>query len=149
MSLTVYMAGPYAARDLLGTYARELERVGYRVGTRWLREDHSITPENEGAAVGLADAQAAGHASDDLEDVKRADILVAFTAASVLPEDERQRRGTSGGRHIETGYAMALDKAIFLVGEPENVFHRLPWVIRCADWPTALAELQAWQAVAS
>ena len=142
-SLTVYLAGPYAARDLLGQYARELEQIGYRVGTRWLSEDHSITPATEGPALALADEQAASHAHDDLIDVGKADILIAFTAAAVLPEYDRATRGTSGGRHIETGYALALKKPVVLVGQPENVFHRMPRVTRCADWHGALIEMSA------
>jgi nucleoside 2-deoxyribosyltransferase len=136
--VTVYLAGPYAARDLLGRYARELEQIGYHVGTRWLAEDHSITPGTEGAAVDLADEQAAQHAMDDL-----ADILLAFTAASVLPADERVKRGTSGGRHIETGYALALNKPVVLVGDAENVFHRMPHVTRVPDWHDAVVEMAA------
>lgn len=136
--LVVYLAGPYAARDTLAAYAHELMDVGYRVRCRWLDGTHELGPE--GPAVEAARADRIRWAREDLQDVGGADILVSFTAAAVLPVTE-QHRGKSGGRHIETGYALALGKKVILVGEPENVFHWLPEVERHTDWHAALIAL--------
>lgn len=140
MTLTVYLAGPYAARDKLALYADELQQVGYRIACRWLDETHEIHSGTAGAAADLADEQVNQHARHDLEDIDKADIVVAFTSDVLtipLPF------GGSGGRHVETGYALAKGKQVVLIGEPENVFHRMRQVERFKTWHHALVFLAA------
>ncbi len=62
-------------------------------------------------------------ADDAPEDwISRADVLVLLTGAALgLTPDECG----SGGRHVETGYALAKDKWVVVVGEAENIFHRV------------------------
>jgi hypothetical protein len=36
--------------------------------------------------------------------------------------------GLKGGRHVELGMALALGKCVYVLGEPENVFHWHPGV---------------------
>ena len=59
----------------------------------------------------------------DLNDVVRSDLLILFTAAFVGIEG-------GGGRHVETGWALAHGVPIIVVGQPENVFHRMKVVHR-------------------
>lgn len=140
---SVYLAGPYAARDRLAEYGEQLTRVGYILKARWLTRDAETQPEGAATEAPLDDRRR--WASEDLEDITRADMLVAFTAAAV---DLPPGFGTSGGRHVETGYALGIGRPVVLVGEPENVFHWLPRVTRVPDWHEALIELSA-QLVAS
>jgi nucleoside 2-deoxyribosyltransferase len=51
-------------------------------------------------------------ASEDLQDLNRADALVLFTPA-----------GRRGGCEVEFGIALALGKTLFIIGEPVNLFH--------------------------
>lgn len=139
--MKVYIAAPYAARAQAADYANELRRIGYHVTSRWLAEAHSIDSTTVGAATGLPDDQVEQHALDDLEDVREADLLVLLTESvartgGIFPS-------TSGGRHIETGYFMALRGAehTVIVGAPENVFHRLGAVTVVGDWHEAVVEL--------
>ena len=59
-------------------------------------------------------------AERDLQDVAASTHFVLFT------EPEAAIRG---GRHVETGYALALHKYIHLIGKPENIFHRLAGIL--------------------
>jgi len=66
-----------------------------------------------------------------LDDIKRADVVAVFTDAP----------SSTGGYHVEFGYALGLDKPIEVVGPPLNVFHALTLVTRHA---TAADFLKAW-----
>jgi hypothetical protein len=57
-------------------------------------------------------------ADENLEDLRRADVLLLLNPAG-------GRRLGHGGRDVELGYALALEKTILLVGGRENVFHYL------------------------
>lgn len=136
--MKVYLAAPYAARDTAKDYAAELARVGFTVTSSWLEEKHEINDGTTGAATDLTDAQVAVHAAKDLADIDVSDLLVAITAKALGVE------GGSGGRHVETGYAIAKGKRVLVVGEPENVFHRLGRACSVVpNWHEAVIELAA------
>lgn len=142
--MKVYLAAPYAARAQIKRYASEVTRIGYKVTSRWLDETHEVSEGTIGAAGDLDDTTAAGHASDDLFDISRADLFVLFTAAQSGLNGGPGAAGTSGGRHVETGYAIARDIPIIVVGEPENIFHRLGSAAMCVpNWHEAVLELSA------
>lgn len=48
-----------------------------------------------------------------------------------------------GGRHVELGYALALDKSIWLVGRREHIFHSLPQVKHFDSWDSAFQFLRS------
>lgn len=134
--MRVYLAAPYPSRDVLREYANDLFHIGFQVTSSWLLEEHEISPGTSGAAVDLPDDQVDKHALDDMADIDRSELLVLFT--------ENVVQGPSGGgRHVETGYALAKGMPIIVVGDPENVFHRLQdgRVVRVADWHDAVLEL--------
>lgn len=138
--MNVYLAGPYAARPTIKAYADELEAIGYKVTATWLNETHDINDGTTAAATALPDDQVDAHARQDMRDIDRADLFIAFTAARAGVDAQQ---GSSGGRHVETGYAIAKAIPVILVGEPENVFHRLATVTACHDWHDALIEASA------
>lgn len=138
--MRVYLAGPYAKREQLRAYGEELTRVGFTVCSSWLEETHEINAGTVDSAAELTDEAVDKHAVEDLVDVQRSDLLVVFTAKSLgLTRDE----AFSGGRHVETGYALALGKPVVVVGDPENVFHRLSRVTVVPTWHEAVLELSA------
>lgn len=150
-TLRAYLAAPYAAREQIRGYAEDLVRIGLDVTASWLDEEHVITPGTTGAALALDQAEVARHAATDLDDIARCDVLVLFTAQA-LGLDPAE--AASGGRHVETGYALAKGIPVIVVGEPENVFHRLDhagadgatgcsWVQVCGSWLETLGELVA------
>lgn len=149
--LRAYLAAPYAARGQIRAYAEDLARIGIDVTASWLDETHEINAGTTGAATGLHPDEVARHAATDLDDIARCDVLVLFTA-NALGLDPAEVH--SGGRHVETGYALAKGIPVIVVGEPENVFHRLDhagpdgatgcsWVQVAGTWLEALGELVA------
>lgn len=134
--MKIYLAGPYAAREKIAAYARELETIGFTVTSSWLAETHEISEGTTGAAVAISDEEVAAHAETDLRDLTRSDLVALIT------EQAAGAGSSSGGRHVETGYAIARDKHVVVVGAPENVFHRAPQRCTCVpDWHAAVVEL--------
>lgn len=138
--MKVYLAAPYAARAQIKGYADELEQIGYEVVATWLDETHEIGAGTVAAATDLTDHQADQHAQTDLYDLARAHLFIAFTGAVC---DLVGGTSTSGGRHVETGYALAKKIPVIVVGEPENVFHRMHHVRVYPTWHDALLEAAA------
>lgn len=132
--MKVYLAAPYGSRDTIRTYAAELREIGIAVTSTWLDEQHEINAGTQGAAVALSDEQVSQHAQADIREVRDSDLLVLFTAKAVGAEG-------GGGRHVETGIALALRKPVLVVGEPENVFHRTHGVFAVPDWHGAVVDL--------
>ena len=66
----------------------------------------------------------------DFEDVRHADVCVAFTEAP----DEAQGRG---GRHAELGIALGLGHRVIVIGPREHVFHCLPQIEHFESWDEA------------
>lgn len=137
--MKVYLAAPYGSRSQVRLYADELQAAGFDVTSTWLAETHEINAGTEGAATSLPDDVVAAHAETDLIDINLSDVLVLFTSAYVGVEG-------GGGRHVETGYALAQGKPVIVVGEPENVFHRMLGVHLVADWQHARGVLARWSA---
>lgn len=138
--MKVYLAAPYAARSQIKGYADELEQIGYKVTATWLNETHEIGAGTVAAATDLPDSEVDAHARQDMKDIDRSQLFIAFTGDVC---DFVGGTSTSGGRHVETGYAIANKVPVIVVGEPENVFHRLSYVHVCPDWHGALIEAAA------
>lgn len=133
MTLHVYLAGRFNRRAELAQYASDLTHVGITVTSRWLSGAHDkelTLTEDDGRRL------ARQYAREDLEDIRKADLLVAFT--------EDQSIGyTSGGRHCEYGIALERGIPIILVGPGvENVFG---WLAKhvVSDWGEALPLIYA------
>lgn len=140
----VYLAARYSRRLELCAYKAKLEEHNYTVQARWLDGSHQIT--NEGMPVGengiaLVEGEDPGaaklrskFATDDFDDVTTCDICIAFT--------EPPRSNTSrGGRHVELGIALGLEKTVYVIGPRENIFCWLPQVHWFETWELALQEL--------
>lgn len=147
--MRVYLAAPYAARDALRPLADELSIIGMEVTSRWLTEDHDLKTAG-GAASRIDDATIRTHCRNDFADIDKADVLVLFTAAAaeaLIGEPSRigarDPRLNSGGRHVETGYAIAKHKRVIVIGEPECIFHRGVECKSVPDWHAAVLALCA------
>ena len=120
--MVFYLASQYARRDELRVYAQLLTDAGHTVTSRWLLDTNSLTV----CVKDLAEDDLSFMAVRDIEDIDKAEALVAFSEA---PEVATKR----GARHVEFGYAIAKKMSIFVVGPRENVFHFLPVVKRHDD----------------
>lgn len=143
--IQVYLAARYSRRLELCVYRSALEQMGFMVQARWLNGGHQLdavgTPIGDsGEALVEAGGEEAARlcarfASDDLEDVVMADLLIAFT-------EEPRSTATRGGRHVEFGIALAQGKRTLIVGPRENIFYWLDTVEQVRTWSEALPILQ-------
>jgi hypothetical protein len=91
-----------------------LEEAGIEITSRWLQEKEPLNSQ-----MGQhTDAFYLETATDDIEDIDRADAVLFFSEDPLvgLPR---------GGRHVEFGYALGTRKSIAVIGPKENVFHYL------------------------
>lgn len=112
----------YSLMTSMRYYHDRLRNAGHEPTSRWV----------DGNGEGMSHAEAAAM---DLIDVERADVLILFT----------NQKGTSfisGGRFVELGYAIAIDKRIIVVGDYENVFIHLPEIERVDTFTQALRLLK-------
>lgn len=109
----IYIAARFIQQGEVREKALELEALGHECTSSWRFE----TPNGDGSEAEHEEHYRAA-ALCDLEDINRSDILVLLT----------EHASPSGGKHVETGYALAKDKRVILVGprRAENVFH---WLI--------------------
>lgn len=122
--MKVYFAAAYTARDLLREwYVPALERAGHACSSGWLRETHPITPGTVGAALEQPGDYLLKHIDGDITDVVNSDALILFTEAFMKDIGIKPPYAT-GGRHVETGIALAMQIPVIVLGEPENIFHR-------------------------
>ncbi len=130
MSIKVYVAARFSKlaelRDCTVPY---LECFGYESTSTWLKED----PENGSIVDKDKEAFFKECALTDLDDIERADIFMLF---SEDPESLHPR----GGRHVETGYAIGLNKRVVVIGPKENIFHMIPQVEVYESIPIFLME---------
>lgn len=119
--MKVYIAAPFELRKDAEALQLRLQDDGITVTARWIMEEGADQISHEWA-------------TNDLSDVARADILL------LLNPPEFKRSGT-GGRHVEFGYALALNKKVLVVGVASNIFHSLNNVVIVPQTANILQEL--------
>lgn len=132
MMTRIYLSGQFEDAPALCEVRRQLQAAGYCVTSRWL-DAAGAGPATAQASDTGADSRLAGIARQDFDDIDSADLVVVFNPAEACGIGR-------GGRHVETGYALARGKRVVLVGARGNVFHWLPEISVLRDWP-ALLEL--------
>lgn len=110
--LSVYLASRHEDRDEVIQVRKQLIKNGIEVTSRWLLEGgviktHIVENEREGSEHVL---------QNDIEDINAASVVVVFSPKKAFGN-------STGGRHVEFGYALAKNKILILVGYRENVFH--------------------------
>lgn len=123
MSVKCYIASPWQERLVARSVREKCRAAGIEVTSRWLdfpgdSHDPKVFQEE---------------ALNDYDDVRRADVLLLLNL---------QKRGEeTSGKAVETGMALAWGKAVFMVGEPSNIFHYLPGVRRFEFVDDAIKEI--------
>ncbi len=114
--MDVYIAGPFNKRRELKEIRQRLFERGIGSTSSWidshLEEFDCMTPESKWK-----------EAKQDLLDVHRADGMVFCNLG----------QSTSGGMHLEMGFALAKGKPIWLLGEPTSIFHFHPSIAHIKD----------------
>jgi len=91
-----------------------LESEGYDIVARWIDE------YDFGSGPPYDDIKRSENAVADEEDIRAADALIFRSE----PDGVR----VAGGKHVETGIAIALHKQVYVIGPKENIFHWHPLV---------------------
>jgi hypothetical protein len=124
--MKIYIAGAYAARDVLREEKAFFEARGHTVTSTWLQGKRAITTGTVGTSPESSLQEVKQHAVDDLAQVAESDALVLYTAEAMVRLEPSLAGAllTSGGRHVETGYALATGIPVIVVGPQENIFQR-------------------------
>lgn len=127
---SIYLAARYSRAAELRQCRADLHNLGHSVTSRWIDGGHELTKEGRSQA---AHGERSRFAEEDYSDLLAADWVISFT-------EEPRTTKTRGGRHVEFGAALALNKRVIVVGWRENVFHCLPTV---EFYPTWLEMMEA------
>jgi len=112
---SLYLASKYSRRDELREVAKRLDTYGIKITSSWLAENYSLN-------VAMKDIDVNTHqelAKTDLDDIVRANGFLFFA-------EDQNAQPPRGSRHVEFGYALAQGLQMYVIGEPENIFHHLP-----------------------
>lgn len=116
--MKLYLASSFNSRAAMRNQRKIAELYGHSVTSRWI-DIPADSPTLPNAKNSVQEAQ------NDLDDIDAADTLVFFSNTGT----------TSGGKHIEFGYALAKGKPIVIVGDRGSVFHHLDAVKAVVDDP--------------
>lgn len=127
----IYLASHYTERHALLIYARLLEADGHRIVSSWIDGHHERPGRmvDDGRKYSAPDDEIRTWALEDWSDVLSADVLILFT-------DNRPGRG---GKDVEFGAALALDKRCIIIGPRSNLFHYLHRVEHYIGWAEFVA----------
>lgn len=117
--MKIYIAARFSKRPECNELAHALQAQGHTITSRWVKPDSDhVLPT--GLSAQAADKERERFAVEDLEDVQACELLVSL--------QEEPRNNSRGGRHVEFGLAIGLDKRVACIGPRETVFHHLPGV---------------------
>ena len=122
--MKIFLSARYGRRLEMVQRALELEGEGHEVVSSWLKTVvNASTQSVEDAEHSMPYFEAQLFAVQDLSDLKRAEVYIAFTERVDSPHGR-------GGRHVEYGVALERQergdlKYIFIIGPRENIFYCL------------------------
>ena len=127
--MKIYIAARFSNRHIANGLAHFMKRCGHTITSRWVlpNSDHVIPV---GMSEQAADDERRRFAREDLYDLDHCDWCISLM--------EQPRGNGRGGRHVEFGYALALNKRLFVIGPRETVFHNLDRV----EWFQSIAEFK-------
>jgi hypothetical protein len=105
------------SQEIASQVMDRLHTLGHSVTARWITADtkfgHGLSAytDQERRTLTLWDEEDVRAAADGL-------VLIA----------EKDGRFVPGGKHVETGMALALGRRVFVIGRRENIFHWHPLV---------------------
>ncbi len=127
--MKIYLAARYSRAAEMREVRQRIENAGHTVTSTWIDQTIGEIPRDTLNTEPMAHAQ---YAQRDFADLIDAEAVISFTSMD---------GGGRGGRHIEFGMALALNKRLIIVGPRENVFHTLSGVEVYHDID---AMLEAW-----
>lgn len=122
MKIKIYLAAAFSRQGEMKRVAATLRSHDFEVTSRWLTNTPGVI---KGKRARMVDALM------DVEDLRRADVLVRFS--DDLNRDQIPARLGSGARMFEFGMAWERGMPIVVVGGQQNIFDSLPNVTHVAD----------------
>lgn len=119
--MKIFLSSRYSRKEELKDIRDYLRSNGYEVCSRWLDTDWSETERDAIYSSVCPPEHRREYAQIDVDDVKECDVFISFT--------EEPKSSSRGGRHVELGVAIALEKKIIVIGPRENLFHHHPLVL--------------------
>jgi hypothetical protein len=116
--MKVYLSAQYGRQSEMCHYANDLRAIGWDVVSSWI--------ESEGNGPGDS-----GQARQDQIDMDESDSVIYFSGPPYVGTIGEQLRGS---RHVEFGYCWGKGKGQIVIGEYENLFQRMPHVVRFENW---------------
>lgn len=117
-----YLAARYSRAEEMREVQSHLEALGHKVTSRWIEQPHGADSDIIRSRQDIAEQAAV----EDLEDLTAADVVISFAGNG----SSKKEKPSKGGRHVEFGVGLALNKESVVIGTPENAFHWLPNVDR-------------------
>lgn len=117
--MNFYCAGRYQNKEAVKAFSQLLIDAGHNITSNWVYEAYDPNT----ALSDLSIEENSFCALTDCQEIISCDEMVFFS--------ENETTATArNGRHVEFGFALALNKKINVIGPKyENVFHYLPNVI--------------------
>jgi hypothetical protein len=113
----IYLAAKFEQKMQMRDIRAFLQNDGHEITSRWIDVEHE-----EDKSHTVTDEMRIRYAIMDVVDVRKADVLVAFSNLRSEPQ-------IGGGRHVEFGIALEAKKQIIVVGpKGEHIFHYWPGV---------------------
>ena len=115
--MKVYIAADFGRVDEADALGRLIEQLdGVRVVSRW-HQRPNVVESASAARIGgpMDEIIARTSALRNLEDIDASDVFIVLTSGTTA----------RGGRHFETGYAVARRKPIVVIGPVEHAFQHL------------------------
>jgi hypothetical protein len=119
-----YFAASYTKKGSMRAARNVVEALGHEVTSRWI-DGQVVMPDAD------SEKQCVEAALTALQDINECDTVVVFT----------DKPSTTGGLHVELGYAYAIRKKIVVIGPIRNVFMALPNIMHFEDWNAFLSSL--------
>ncbi len=117
--MKIYLASRYSRYLEMQKYRDILEAAGHTVTSRWINGNHQLSDD------GLSDQAKISErirlATEDMSDLLEADMCLFFS-------EQPRSTATRGGRHVEFGIFLGMNKTCIVIGPRENIFHCLPQV---------------------
>lgn len=111
--MDIYLAASWPQRKRMRVIAQHLQQIGHSITSDWIlsRDPVGMGPEE----IAVDPAKALNGGVRDLVGIKNADLVAVFTDIS----------SSTGGFHVEFGYALGKGKHIDIIGPKPNVFYAL------------------------
>ncbi len=113
--MKLYLAARYSLKDVVAQAADYLTKHGHKIISDW----HLETYPPDVKVQDVPEAENQHFAVKDCIQIRHSDAMLFWAEHPDTPT-------VRGGRHVEFGIALALDKTIYVIGPKENIFHYLP-----------------------